>query len=140
MCYSSETERGEIHLKISQRREQFLLPKWEKVHWTWQRVFLLAVAVLVFADSLIVPSSPSLDPGRSGAGMLFLILGFRAVSRGELPTSVAVLGAALAALVSCMNHGLLRSPSLVWTPLAILLLALVAFWGRGKREPVKSEG
>jgi 4-amino-4-deoxy-L-arabinose transferase-like glycosyltransferase len=81
-----------------------------------------------------------LDPGRSGAGILFLIVGFRAVSRSELPTSVVLMGTALAALVSCMNHGLVRSPSSVWTSLMILLVALVQFWGRGKRQPVKSEG
>ena len=98
-------------------------------------MFLLAVAILILADSLIVPYSPSLDPGRSGARILFLILGFRAVSRSELPTSVVVMGAALAALVSCMNHSLVRSPSLVWTPLVFLLLALVLLWGRRKREP-----
>ena len=103
-------------------------------------MFLLAVAILVFVDLLIVPYSPSLAPGRSGAGILFLIVGFRAVSRSELPTSVVVMGAALAVLVSCMNHGLVRTPSPVWTPLGILLVALVLFWGRGKREPVKLEG
>jgi hypothetical protein len=135
VCYSGGKQRGEIQLKVSQRWEKFLLPKWEEVHWTWQRVFLLAVAVLIFADSLIVPYSTNLDPGRSGAGILFLILGFRAVSRNELPTSVVVTGASLAALVSCMNHGLVRSPSLIWTPLGILLLALVLFWGRRKRKP-----
>ena len=132
--------RGGIQVKMKQSWEKFLLPKSAKIQWTWQRIFLLAVAALVFVDSLIVPYSPSLDPGRSGAGILFLIVGFRAVSRSELPTSVIVVGAALAALVSCMNHGLLRSPSPVWTPLMILLVVLVAFWGRGKREPVKSEG
>lgn len=103
-------------------------------------MFLLGIAILAFVDSLIIPYSASLDPGRSGEGMLFLILGFRAVSRSEPPTSVIVAGAALAALVSCMNHGVVRSPSPFWTPLVILLLVLVLLWGRGKREPAKSEG
>jgi hypothetical protein len=138
--YSCGKQRGEIQVKIPQDLKDFLLPKREKIQWTWQRVFLLAIAILVFVDSLIVPYSPGLDPGRSGAGLLFLILAFRAESRSKLPTAVVVMGTLLAALISCMNHGLVRSPSLVWTPLGILLLLLVVFWGRGKREPAKSGG
>jgi hypothetical protein len=127
-------------VKITQRWRDFFLPKREKIQWTWQRVSLLVIAILVFVDSLIVPYSPRLDPGRSGAGLLFVILVFRAESRSKLPTAVVVIGTLLALLVSCMNHGLLRSPSLVWTPPGILLLLLVMIWGRGKREPAASAG
>ena len=138
MYYSFREQRGEIPVKITQRWRDFFLPKREKIQWTWQRVSLLVIAILVFVDSLIVPYSPRLDPGRSGAGLLFLILVFRAESRSKLPTAVVVIGTLLALLVSCMNHGLLRSPRLVWTPLGILLLLLVMIWGRGKREPAAS--
>lgn len=121
-------------MNIPQSWKKFLLPKSEKIHWTWQRISLLCVAVFAFLDSLIVPYSLNLDPGRSGAGVLFLIVSFLAVSKAELLTSLLLIGTVLTALVSCMNHGLVRSPSLFWTPIGILLLALVLLWGRGKRE------
>lgn len=55
-------------------------------------MLLLAFAVSLFADSFIVPLSRDVDPGRAGDGMLFLILGFRAASKSELPLSVVVAG------------------------------------------------
>jgi hypothetical protein len=59
------------------------------------------------------PISRDVDPGRAGEGVLFLILGFRAVSRSELPISVVMAGTCLAAISASLNHGLLRSPSLI---------------------------
>jgi hypothetical protein len=103
-------------------------------------IFLLCVAVFSAIDSLFVPFARDLDPGRSGESVLFLIIGFRAVSRSELPTSVVAMGTCLAALVSAMNHGLLKSPSLLWTIIAFGLLAMVMFWGRRKPEQSQAEG
>lgn len=125
-------------VKTEQKWKRFLLPKWEKRQWTWKMIFLLCVAVFSAIDSLFVPRD--LDPGRSGESILFLIIGFRAVSRSELPTSVLAMGTCLAALVSAMNHGLLKSPSLLWTVIALGLLALVMFWGRGKGTQTQTEG
>ncbi len=103
-------------------------------------ILLLCVAVFSAIDSLFVPFARDLDPGRSGESILFLIIGFRAVSRSELPTSVVAMGACLAALVSGMNHGLLKSPSLLWTVIGFGLLAMVMFWGRGERTQNEAEG
>ena len=113
---------------------EFFLPKWEKREWTWQMLVLLSVAVLSLIDSLLIPISRDVDPGRSGEGFLFLILGFRAASRTALPTSVVVVGGCLALLVSALNHRLIRSPSWIWMPAVLLCLAFVLFWGRGKRS------
>jgi hypothetical protein len=70
-----------------------------------------------------------LGPGRSGEGMLFLIIGFRALSRSELLTSVVIMGTCLAALTSGMNHGLLKAQNWVWMGTVFFLLAMVMFWG-----------
>jgi hypothetical protein len=121
-------------MKIQQTWERILLPKWEKKHWTPRMVFLLCVAVFLFIDSFFVPFRQDLDPGRAGEGIAFLILGFRAVANGNLPISVVVMGTCMAALVSSMNHGLLKSPSFLWTPVGILLMVLVMFWGRKGRR------
>jgi hypothetical protein len=123
-------------MKPQRAWEKIFLPRWEKTEWTWRRIFLLSVAVILLIDSFFVPFSRHLDPGRSGEGILFLIVGFRAASKSELPISVVVMGTCLAALAISMNHGLLKSPSLVWTSLAILLTALVFFWGRGNHKQV----
>jgi hypothetical protein len=101
-------------------------------------IFLLGVAVFSGIDSFFVPFPRDLDPGRSGEGILFLVVGFRAVSRSELPTSVLVMATCLAALISCMNHGLLNSPSLIWTVIAVFLLIGVLFWGRGSRPKIEN--
>jgi len=118
--------------------ERLLLPRLAKTQWTWKAIFLLSVAVFSFIDSWFIPSSQKLEPGGSGEAALFMIIGWRAVSTSELPISVVVMGTCAAALTSGMNHGFLKSPSLVWTPLGILLTLLVAFWGRGKREQAVS--
>ena len=93
------------------------------------------VAVFVFIDSLIILFSSNLDPGRSGAGILVLTIAFRTVSRSELLFFVVVTGTGLAALVSAIDHGRLKSLSLVSTIIAFSLLAKVMFWGRSKRTP-----
>ena len=93
-------------------------------------MLLLCVALFLLVDSFLVPDSQNLDPGRSGERVLFLIIVFRAVSRSALPTFVVVIGTFLAALVSCMNHDVLNSHSLVWM---VLLLAIVMLWKRDGR-------
>lgn len=111
-----------------------LLPKWRGIQWTWGRGLLLAFAISLFVDSFLVPLSRDVDPGRAGDGVLFLILGFRAASRSDLPPSVVLAGGCLAALTLALNHGLLNSPSWIWTPIAIFLIVVVMFWGRGRRK------
>ena len=88
----------------------------------------------MFVDSFLVPLSRDVDPGRAGDGMLFLILGFRAASRSELPLSVVVAGGCLTALAIALNHGLLETPRFLWTTVGICLIAFVMFWGRRRRE------
>jgi hypothetical protein len=121
-------------MRIQRKWESILLPRFEKTQWTGKKIFLLCVAVFLLVDSFFIPASRNLDPGRSGEGILFLIIGFRAVSGRKLPISVAILGTCLAALTSALNHGLLKSPSFAWTFLGILLVLFVMFWNRG--EPI----
>ena len=113
--------------------KEFFLPKWEKRRWTWRMIFLLSVAVFSAVDSFFVPISRDVDPGSAGEGMLFLILGFRALSRSELPILVLAVGTGLAVLASCCNHGIVKS-SLVWMCLIVPSLLVVLFWGRGTRK------
>src|SRR5712692_6265423 len=77
-----------------------LRPSWSTTRWTWSRISLLVFAVFSLVDSLFVPMSRDVDPGRASEGILFLILTFRAASRMELPVSVPVAGGCLAALVA----------------------------------------
>ncbi len=120
--------------------QKILLPSWPPTEWTWRRAALLAIAVFSLIDSFFIPISRDVDPGRASEGILFLILGFRAVSRSELPLSIVVAGGCVSALVAALNHSLIRSPSLVWTPLAIILLLFVLLGGRRKRGESRSEG
>ena len=109
---------------------EWLLPKEMRVKWTWKRWLLFGFAIFMLVDSFLVPFYSRVDPGGSGAGMLFLILGFRASSKKPLPTSVVVAGGCAASLTWILNRQLLRSPSVIWTSLDILLVLMVAFWGR----------
>jgi hypothetical protein len=93
------------------------------------RVFLLCVAAYLFIAQFFIPSVRDVDPGRGSEGILLLIIVFRAPSTYELPTVVLVAGSCLAALVSAMNHGVLKSPSAIWTPTAFVLLGILMFWG-----------
>src|ERR1700688_1769884 len=102
--------------------QEIALPRWAQRRWTWRNIFLLAVSVFLFVDSFLVPISRDVDPGRSGEGIIFLIVAFRAVSSSELPISVLVMGTCLAALASSMNHRMLKSPSLIWTSIGIVLM------------------
>jgi hypothetical protein len=110
------------------------LPKPNRVEWTLRRWLLLAFAIAMLVDSFIVPFYGPVDPGGSGAGMLFLILGFRASSKRKLPASVVVAGGCAAALTWALNHRFLKSPSAVWTSLDFALVLFVVFWGRGRRD------
>lgn len=129
-------------------RGEFFLPRWKGVRWTWKRWLLLAFAIAMLVDSFIVPFYGPVDPGGSGAGILFLILGFRAASRRKLPRSVVIVGGCAAALTWGLNHRLVKSPSVVWTSIDFILVLFVVFWGRGRRgegdevlhqEPVKAD-
>lgn len=112
--------------------QKTLLPRWLATRWRWGKISLLGIAVFSLADSIFVPISREVDPGRSSEGILFLILTFRAASRTELPVSVLVAGGCLAALVAALNHRLIQSPSVLWTPLTILLLVFVMVWRVGQ--------
>jgi hypothetical protein len=119
--------------------QKILLPAWPPTEWTWRRAALLAIAVFSLIDSFFVPMSRDVDPGRASEGILFLILGFRAVSRSELPVSILIAGGCLSALVAGLNHSLIRSPSLMWTPVVIILLLYVLLGGRRKGGESGSE-
>ncbi len=106
------------------------IPRWPSIHWTWGRISLLAFALFSLVDSLFIPMSRDVDPGRASEGILFLILTFRAASRFELPMPVLIAGGCLSVLVSALNHRLMTSPSLIWTPAALVLLAIVILWDR----------
>ena len=110
----------------------WLLPSWVATRWTRGKILLLVFAVFSLIDSLFVPMSRDVDPGRSSEGILFLILTFRAASPTELPLSVLIAGGLLSALVAALNHRMLTSPSVVWTPLGFALLAFFLLWGRRK--------
>lgn len=69
--------------------------------------------------------------------MLCLILGARASSKRRLPTSVVVAGGFAAAVTWALNHRVLKSPSVAWTSLFILLLLFILFWGRGNPDEDK---
>jgi hypothetical protein len=133
-----QDERNQLNIKGPISWREWLLPKTMRIKWNWKRWLLFGFAISMLVDSFLVPFYGSVDPGGSGAGMLFLILGFRASSRKPLPTSVVVAGGCAAGLTWALNHQLLRSPSAVWTPLDILLVLVVALWGRkrlGHDEP-----
>lgn len=126
---------------------ELFLPK-NRVKWTPRRWVLLAFAIAMLVDSFLVPFYGPLDPGGAGAGMLAIILSFRAGSKRKVPRLVVVAGGCTAALALALNHGLLKSPSAVWTTLGILLVLFVVFWGLGKssdtdeqsqREPVRTD-
>ena len=116
---------------------QAFLPKWRRVPWTWKRNLMLAFAASVLVDSFFVPFSRGVDPGGAGDGVLFLILAFRAASRRGVSLPVVFIGGSLTALTLALNHRLLRSPSPIWTPLAILLLLVVIFWRPRRGVPHK---
>ena len=116
-----------------------LLPNWKEVTWTWRRFLLLGLACLSFLDSLFIPISKDLDPGRAGERVLLLILGFRAASTSELPVVVLACGACLAAIVAALNHRLLPSSILLYL-VGVLLLAIVMLWGRRRRGEKGGEG
>lgn len=120
-------------IKTPRHRGEFFLPKWKGSQWTWKRWLLLAFAIAMLVDSFLVPFYGSADPGGSGAGILFLILGFRASSTRKLSTSVVISGGCAAALTWALNHQLLKSPSVLWTSLDFLLALFVVLWGRGRR-------
>jgi hypothetical protein len=118
-------------MKRSQR--EFFLPSWDPIKWTAERVLLLCVAVAVLIDSLLIPVSSDVDPGRSGAGILFLVLGFRAASKIKPGKIVLGAGLCIAMLTSLLNHRVLKASSWIWTTAGIILVVIVTFWGRGKK-------
>jgi hypothetical protein len=117
---------------------EFFLPKWKGVKWTWKRWLFFAFAICAFVDQFFVPFYRGPDPGGSGDGMLFLILGFRVVSRSELPPSVVVAGGCLVGITLALNHGQLKSARLFLLPIVVALLVFVMFWGRRKAEVAPS--
>jgi hypothetical protein len=119
--------------------ERFL-PKWKGVEWTSRRWIVLASGLSLFVDSFVVPLSRDVDPGRAGDGMLFLILGFRAASKSELPLPVVVASVCLTALALALNHGLPETPRFLWATVGIFLIAFVMFWGRRRKEMPRESG
>ena len=113
---------------------EILLPKPKRVKWTWKRWLMLAFSIALLLDSFFVPFHGNVDPGGAGEGMLAILLGARGASICELPLSVLISAGAVVALAVASDHRLLTSPSMIWTPLGLLLALVVLFWGRGKRD------
>lgn len=110
----------------------FLLPKFRRVRWTWGRLLLLGLALLAFADEVLMPIS-RLDVGQS-EGLLALIIVFRAMAPAEPPVAVSVVGVCVVCLLAAMAHGFINEASPVWTPIAFGLLIFIVFtWRRGRK-------
>jgi hypothetical protein len=115
-------------------RSEFFLPKWTPKQWGWRSITLLSIAVISLIDSLSIPMSRHIDPGQSGEGALFLLLGLRAAYEKEPPLSVVIAGALLSTLAAALNHRLLKpSPFWISAPVWLSLVIFVAYWGRGKQ-------
>jgi hypothetical protein len=115
-------------------RSEFFLPKWTPKQWGWRSITLLSIAVISLIDLLSIPMSRDIDPGQSGEGALFFILGIRAAYKKEPPLSVVIAGALLSTMDAALNHRLLKPfPFWISAPVALLLVIFVLFWGRGKR-------
>ena len=120
-----------MKLKSPEHWGDFFLPRWRGVHWTSKRWLLLAIAVSVFADSFIAGGYAD----KRGEGMLFLILGFRAVARAEPPLSVLVAGGCLVTISAATSHGFVGEVSLVWTLVEFgLLLFVFLTWRWGSKD------
>lgn len=100
------------------------IPHLRKAQWTWIRLSLLAIALFSLIDSMFVPLSRDVDPGRASERILSLILAFRATSVTEPSVPVLVAGVLLAAEVSALNHLVLPPWSFIWTPVGLFLLIL----------------
>jgi hypothetical protein len=120
-----------MKLKSPERWGEFFLPKWKGVNWTWKRWILLAFAASAFTDSFFAGGYAD----KRGEGMLFLILGFRAVARAEPPLSVLGAGSCLVALSAATSHGFAGETSLAWTLVELgLLLFILLTWRRGRKD------
>jgi hypothetical protein len=89
------------------------------------------MAGIALVDSLFIPMTRDVDPGRSAEGISFLVLSFGAAARRiDPPASVVIAAACLIALTASLNHMLLKSPSSIWTPAGFLLLAFLMLGGQ----------
>jgi hypothetical protein len=113
---------------------EMLLPKPKRIKWTWKRWLLLGFSLALLLDSFVVPFHGNVDPGGAGEGMLAILLGARAASICDLPLSVLVSAGAVVALAVASDHRLLKSPSMIWTPLGIALVLVVLLWGRNRPD------
>jgi hypothetical protein len=99
-------------------------------------VVLACVSVLVLVDTFFIYDSPQLDPGVEGESMLFMVLGFRAISRRGLSTPIMLLGTGLAVYTSCLNHRLLVFRPNSFSVLTELALALILIFCGYTRKSV----
>jgi hypothetical protein len=114
-------------------RSGFFLPKWTPKQWGWRSITLLSIAVISLIDSLFIPMSRDIDPGHSGEGAVFFLLGVRAAYKKEPPLSVVIAGALLSALTAALKHLSLKPfPSWISAGVTLLLVIFVGFWGRGE--------
>jgi hypothetical protein len=121
---------------LQEKWRRILLPKTPPRHWTWQMIFLVCISVLVLVDTFFVSDSPHLDPGVEGDSMLFMVLGFRAISRRGLSTPIMLLGTGLAVYTSCLNHRLFVFRPNSFSVLTELALALILIFCGYTRKSV----
>lgn len=97
---------------------------------TWPRIILLVASMFSLIDSRLVPRNA--DPGAQGDVMLFFILGYRAVSKGDPSPIVVALGALLAIFAAALNRGITGCKNSLCVLSVILALLVILFWGRSR--------
>ena len=98
---------------------------------------MLAVASLAASDVLFADFGR--DPGPRGIAALFLVIGFRALSKTDPPIPVVAASALLTALVLFLNHSKVSCPRYICLSVAAAMLLTILFWGRSGRTHRRSE-
>jgi len=90
--------------------------------------FLLALALIVFADVLVVSRSGKPDIAISSGSIIVFVL--RGLNLREQSTGIVVVGILFALWVLADNGGLLESSWSLWTLVGFVLALLYALWER----------
>jgi len=89
---------------------------------------MLAAASLAAPDVLFARFDR--DPGPRGISALFLVIGFRALSKTDPPIPVVAASALLTALVLFLNHSKVSCPRYICLTMVAAMLLTILFWGR----------